>query len=34
LHPGLWTTINFEEVLGKIDTVKQFQISQSETNLP
>jgi ADP-ribose pyrophosphatase YjhB (NUDIX family) len=34
LHPGLWTTINFEEVLDKIDTVKQFQISQSETNLP
>jgi len=33
LHPGLWTTIKFEEVLEKINTVKKFHISQSETNL-
>jgi hypothetical protein len=32
LHPGLWTTINFEEILKKIDTIKKFQISQCETN--
>ena len=32
LHPGLWTTINFEEILKKIDTIKKFQISQYETN--
>jgi len=33
LHPGLWTTINFKEILDKIDGIKQFQISQTETNL-
>jgi 8-oxo-dGTP diphosphatase len=32
LHPGLWTTINFKEILDKIDGIKQFQISQTETN--
>ena len=32
LHPGLWTTINFKEILDKIDGIKQFQISQCETN--
>lgn len=32
LHPGLWTTINFEEVLEKINTVKRFHISHNETN--
>jgi hypothetical protein len=32
LHPGLWTTINFEEVLEKINTVKKFHMSQRETN--
>lgn len=31
LHPGLWTTINFEEVLSKIEIV-QNQISQYEIN--
>jgi len=34
LHPGLWTTIKFEEVLNKINTVKQFHISQFDTKLP
>jgi len=28
----LWTTINFEEILKKIDTIKKFQISQCDTN--
>ena len=29
LHPGLWSTINFDEVRQKIDTVQQqYQISQ------
>ncbi len=32
LHPGLWTTINFQEILKKIDTIKKFQISQYEIN--
>jgi ADP-ribose pyrophosphatase YjhB (NUDIX family) len=32
LHPGLWNTINFEEVLEKINTVKKFHMSQRETN--
>jgi 8-oxo-dGTP pyrophosphatase MutT (NUDIX family) len=34
LHPGLWTTINFQEILDKIESIKQFQISQNETNSP
>ena len=32
LHPGLWTTINFQEILEKIETIKKFQISQYEMN--
>jgi hypothetical protein len=32
LHPGLWTTKNFNEILLKIDTIKKFQISQYEMN--
>ena len=34
LHPGLWTTINFEEILNKIEIIKnsQVHISQYEMN--
>ena len=31
MHPGLWTTVNFEEVLDKIEIV-QNQISQCDIN--
>jgi len=32
LHPGLWTTINFDEILQKIEVIRNFHISQLDIN--